>query len=145
VTFKGTDWCYAMASMLVFSFSCGLSANIDITRRAVNDFHRQLSQGPPGVTADAIYDQATDRFRMGISRELNRSRFARLQRKMGSCPTSTEIRIAVNAGEKGVYVDAAYMTTCAAGPLNEMFVWKIENGEAKLDGYETSSPRLLTD
>lgn len=82
---------------------------------------------------------------MTIPRELNRRQCARLRRKMGSCPSSVAQRIAVNAGARGVYVEAIYKTTCTAGPLEESFVWKIESGRAKLDPYEARSPLLLSD
>lgn len=92
-----------------------------------------------------IYDDATEDYRLSLSRELNRSRFARLGRKMGTCPESEPTSIVVNSGSSGTTVSASYKTKCSLGVLEESFMWVVVDGKAKLESYDPKSPLLLSD
>jgi hypothetical protein len=131
-----------IAPSILFTSACFSRVNIDVVQRSVDEFHLRVAGGQ----ADAIYyEDATDNYRMSISREINRSRFARLRRKMGACPSSAVTAIAVSSGSRGTSATASYKTTCSNGVLNESFLWQIADGKAKLDAYDTSSPLLLGD
>jgi hypothetical protein len=133
--------CSVTATLALFTSACFSRVDLDIAQRAAEEFHLRVSKGQ----ADAIYDEATGHYRMSISRELNRSRFARVSRKMGACPTSVATSIVVNSGTRGKSVTASYQTTCSAGVLDESFLWQVEDGKARLDSYDVNSPLLLGD
>jgi len=140
---KYTMWAASIstAAAILVTSACFSRVGIDIVQRAVEEFHLRSANGD----ADAIYESTTDHYRMSISRELNRSRFARLRRKMGTCPSSVATGIAVSNGSRGTTATASYKTTCSAGELDESFLWEIVDGKAKLDSYDASSPLLLGD
>jgi hypothetical protein len=118
----------AVAALIWLTSACFSRVDIDIAQRAADEFHLRANDGQ----ADAIYDDATNRYRMSISRELNRSRFARFRRKMGACPSSTATSIVVNVGSQGTTATASYKTTCSAGVLDESFLWGLRTARRSL-------------
>lgn len=131
----------ALLTLLVL-LSCLSSKQVDIARRAVEQFHQEVATGQD----DAIYDAADDHaYKESVSRETNRGFFSRVRRKMGACTRSTETNYFIDAGTAGTFVRLRYKTQCANGELDELFVWRIEGDRAILVRYEANSPLLLTD
>ena len=57
----------------------------------------------------------------------------------------TQTQWRTNATPQGVFQEQGYSRTCANGVLEESVTMVVRNGEAKLAGYQASSPLLLTD
>ena len=115
-----------------------MSKDLDIARRAVEHFHRQIGEGECPVAYDAT-DQA---YRESMTREAHSRLFAEIRRKMGVIKNSTNTGYFINASTKGTLVRLQYNTQCTNGELSEGFVWRIAGGRAILIRYEASSPIL---
>ena len=140
---RSTKWASVLltVSSVFWTNACFNRADIDVAQRAAEEFHQRVASG----NADAIYENASDRYRGSISRDLNRKRFARLRNKMGACPSSTVIAIAVSHGSRETTITARYTTTCSAGTLDESFLWRMVEGKAQLEEFDARSPLLLGD
>ncbi len=118
-----------------------MSKDVDIARRAVEQFHRQIAAGQD----DAIYDETDSAYKESMSPEAHEGFFARIRRKMGAFKNSTNTGYFINTSTTGTLVRLQYKTQCANGELGEGFVWRIEGERAILVRYEANSPLLLTD
>lgn len=126
---------------LLMLCSCSMSRDVEIARQAVEQFHRQVSEGQ----YDAIYDAADPVYKESLSREANHSFFSRIRLKMGAFQNTKNTGYFVSAATKGTFVRLQYKTLCLNGELDEQFILRIEGGCATLVRYEASSPLLSTD
>ncbi len=121
--------------------ACSMSKEVDIARRAADQFHQQIAAGQE----DAIYNATDPAYKEFMSREAHDGFFARIRRKMGGFKGSTNTGYFINASTTGTLVRLQYKTQCANGELDEGFVWRIEGERAILVRYEANSRLLLTD
>jgi hypothetical protein len=118
-----------------------MSRDVDIARRAVEQFHQQVATRQD----DAVYDATDPAYKESMSRESHRGFFERIRRKMGILQSSKNTGYVANSATNSTFVRLRYKTQCANGELDEVFVWRIERGRAVLVRYEASSPLLSTD
>src|SRR4051812_3706986 len=110
---------FAAMSLLPLLCGCSAKANVEDARKAVDQFHQQMSAGE----YDAIYDSATETFRAAGSRDQMQGFFKRVNRKMGVCTDATQKHWYVNTTTSGTFVQLSYTRKCANGELREQFVW----------------------
>lgn len=122
-------------------WACSASKDVDIARRAVEQFHQQIASAQD----DAAYDETDPAYKESMSREAHEGFFAKIRRKMGAFKSSANTGYFVNASTAGTLVRLQYKTRCANGELDEGFVWRIKAEHATLVRYEANSPLLLTD
>jgi len=128
-------------SLLLLVCGCSAKADIKEAGKAVDQFHQQMSAGE----YDAIYDSATNSFRAAGSRNEMQEFLKRVNRKMGACTDARQKHWNINATTSGRFIQLGYIRKCANGDLQELFVWKMENGRPALQGYNVTSPLLLAD
>jgi hypothetical protein len=120
---------------------CGMSQNVDLAKKAVDEFHTRFN----AKQFDAIFDAADPGWQKAMDRDTSDKFFARVQRKMGGCTTSTNDGYNYNVTTGGTFVNIHYETTCANGKLAEQFKWRADGQKVLLQAYNADSPLLLTD
>jgi hypothetical protein len=125
-----------------FTFcGCGMSQNVDLAKKAVDEFHTRFN----AKQFDAIFDAADPEWKTAMDRDTSAKFFARVQRKMGSCTTSTNDGYNYNVTTGGTFVSIHFETACANGKLGEQFRWRVDGQKVLLIAYNANSPLLLTD
>jgi hypothetical protein len=120
---------------------CGMSQNVDLAKKAVDEFHTRFN----AKQFDTIFDAADPEWQKAMDRDTSDKFFARVQRKMGGCTTSTNDGYNYNVTTGGTFVSIHYETTCANGKLAEQFKWRVNGQKVLLLAYNANSPLLLTD
>jgi hypothetical protein len=127
--------------LIVLAFcGCGMSQNVDLAKKAVDEFHTRFN----AKQFDAIFDAADPEWKKNTDRDTSTKFFARVQRKMGGCTTSTNDGYNYNVTTGGTFVSIHYQTTCANGKLGEQFRWRVDGQKILLVAYNADSPLLLT-
>jgi hypothetical protein len=121
--------------------ACSMSKDVDIARRAAEEFHQQVAAGQD----DTVYDAADLAYKESVSRETNHAFFLRIRRKMGVFKSNKNTSYFLNKTTNGTFVRLQYKTECANGDLDEEFLWRIEGAHAVLVRYQANNPLLLTD
>jgi len=94
----------------------------------------------------AIYDQAAPEFQAAMARDTFIGFMQRIDRKLGDCKAPVkQMNWHVNATQSGYFSTQGYTSACANGPLQQTLTIVLRGGEAKVVGYQASSPLLLTD
>lgn len=120
---------------------CGMSQGVDQAKKAVDEFHKRFN----AKQFDAIYDAADPGWQKVMDRDTSDKFFARVQRKLGDCTTSTNDGYNYNVTTGGTFVSIHYETTCANGKLAEQFRWRVDGQKTMLLAYNADNPLLLTD
>jgi hypothetical protein len=95
---------------------------------------------------DVIYDEAAPELQTSMPKDTFVAMLQRVDRKLGACPApTTPTNWRVNATTGGYFAARSYALTCANGQMTESLTLVLRNGQAKLAGYNASSPLLLTD
>jgi hypothetical protein len=121
--------------------SCGFSKGVDQAKKAVDEFHTRFN----AKQFDAIFDAADPGWKKATDRDTSDKFFARVQRKLGACTTSTSGGYNYNVTTSGTFVTINYETTCANGKLAEEFRWRVDGDKVLLVAYNANNPLLLTD
>jgi hypothetical protein len=129
-----------LASLLPLT-GCNPVKTYDLSKDATAEFHRLLAAGAD----DAIYDAAYGGFKSASSREAVHAYFSLIRTKMGRCNESHLRSIVLSATSHRTLVTAKYGWSCQNGVLEEIFIWQIVDGGAKLQRYSAISPLLVKD
>ena len=120
---------------------CGMSKGVDQAKKAVDEFHTRFN----AKQFDAIFDAADPEWKKTTDRDTSDKFFGRVQRKMGTCTTSTSGGYNYNVTTSGTFVTIDYETICANGKLAEEFRWRVDGQRVLLLAYNANNPLLLTD
>lgn len=130
-------WLLIPAFMLL---GCSMSKDSEIAEKKVPEFHLLLDSG----RFSEIYSASSDELKK-VSKE---SDFVALlegvHRKLGNNKTSERQTWNVNYNTSGTFVTLTYKTTYSEGDASEQFVYRIQDGEAKLAGYHVNSNAFIT-
>lgn len=123
-----------------FLSSCSATKSKEMGELAVKKFHVQYNVGHH---AD-IFLNADGEFRKTSSESDFISFLKAVQEKLGSVQEATLKEYQINAEfGGGILVRLNYDTQFERGKSIEQFIWRIENGQAKLLGYHLNSPVIL--
>ena len=112
-----------------------------MAKAAVKQFRQQMTT----EQYDAIYAGAGLAYQQAVDHGTSRKFLERIRRKLGVCLDSESTAFSVNYTNDGSFVRLNYKTKCEKAPLDEVFLWKIEDNNARLMKYTANSPLLLTD
>jgi len=123
-----------LIAMAVCSCS-SVSKSFDEAVKATDNFHQQIAQADYG----AIYDAGSNGFKEKSSRSQMIDFFKVAYGKLGACEKPNREGFRVNFNTNGRFVALTYASQCAHASMHESFIWRIEDGKAKLYGYRINS------
>lgn len=120
--------------------ACMSQADTAAVEAAVAQFHALQSRGDDA----AIYAAASAEFRQNASAE-DLARIDTAVRNVRSCaaPARDPNAWNSNVNTSGHFVTVVYNRQCADGPLTETFVFRVNNNEALLMGYNAAGMALF--
>lgn len=128
----------ATASALLLS-ACSMQADRQLAEAAIPAFHQQLDAG----RFDAIYDVAADDLKRAAPRSDFTRFLAAVHRKLGVTQSSVPRGWQINVQTSGTYVTLTVATVFAGGAAQERFVYRLQDKQARLAGYNINSNALI--
>jgi len=118
---------------------CSMSKDAEIAETKVPEFHSLLDSGQ----FSEIYLASADELKK-VSKEAD---FVALldavHRKLGKKKSSERQTWNVNYNTSGIFVTLTYKTVYSEGDASEQFVYRLQDGDAKLAGYHVNSNVLI--
>jgi len=124
---------------ILFASSCASPADTAVAERQVIQFHQQFD----AASYADIYEQSAPEFKAATTADKFVALLEAVHRKLGATKSSEKQNWLVNFYTSGTFVTLTYKTTFAEGDGIEKFVYKKEDNEAKLIGYNINSNVLI--
>ena len=120
---------------MVCMAGCRFSQHVNTASQAVNAFHKSVEAGKFRDT----YDAADAELRQATNSDYYVQTISRMKAKMGRCDQGAIYREFVNSHPGGTVVQLWYSSHCENGPLDEVFRFRLANGQARLLSYRAST------
>jgi outer membrane murein-binding lipoprotein Lpp len=134
----GSKWLALLSPLLLAG--CSASANIDSAKAGVQQFHSMMNASQ----FQAVYDQSDAAMKQATPADRMFKFLSAVHRKLGAAGPSSLQNWYVNYTTSGQFVTLNYKTTFASGFGDENFIYRVDNGVAKLVGYHINSDALIT-
>jgi len=132
----------AAVALVLMTSACLNKMDTKKTDDAMNAFFAQVR----AKQYDAIYSAAAPELQATTTHDVFIGFMQRIDRKLGDCqPPLKQMNWHVNATSSGYFSTQGYTSACANGSLQQTLTVVLRGGEAKVAGYQASSPLLLTD
>jgi uncharacterized cupin superfamily protein len=118
---------------------CGMSETKESALRATGDFRVKYEQGK----YDAIWATTSPEFRKAMTQAEFTKFLQKIHEKLGSTVDVNLGPFNVNYGTAGTIVTLGYQTKFQKGDAAETFIWRIDEGQAQLVGYNVNSKALI--
>ncbi len=129
-----------LVALSILLASCSMSKDTELAESQIPAFHKQLEAG----AFQNIYASSSP----DLQKAATEADFVKLldavNRKLGKVKTSTQKNSMVSSGTSGTFVTIVHTTQFERGPGAEQFVYRIDNGTAKLAGYHVNSNAFIT-
>jgi hypothetical protein len=136
-------WSLAAAGLfLIFlMWRCGsaLIEGREFSNQAVGRFHERFNRGQ----YNEIWEASDEDFKTPQTESEWEALMDGVHRKLGDAGPVYFHHINANANTDGTFVTVVYNTTFARGWAVETFIWRKDNGEFKLHGYNVQSKALV--
>ena len=119
---------------------CSMSKDTALAQAQISAFHSELDAG----SFQKIYLSSSPDLKKAASEADFVKLLATINRKLGNVKTSTQLTWKVFSGTSGTFVTIVDKSQFEQGSGDEKFVYRIDNGVAKLAGYHINSLALIT-
>ena len=119
---------------------CSMSKDTALAQAQISVFHSELDAG----SFQQIYLSSSPDLQKVASEGDFVKLLAAINRKLGNVKTSTQLTWKVFSGTSGTFVTVVNKSQFEQGSGDEQFVYRIDNGVAKLAGYHINSMALVT-
>jgi hypothetical protein len=130
----------AIAFGIALLAGCSMSKDTELAQTQISAFHSELDAG----TFQHIYTSSSPDLQNAISESDFVKLLETINRKLGKVKTSTQQTWNVASTTSGTFVTIVNKSQFEQGPGDERFVYRIDNGVAKLAGYHINSMALVT-
>jgi hypothetical protein len=120
--------------------ACSNSADMEVAKQAVRDFHDQLDAGQ----FQALYNQSSDDLKKMASEKEFIALLDAVHRKLGVTKSFELKERSVMYEVSGATMTLNYETVYAEGNAQESFVYRLKDDKAILYGYHINSNTLIT-
>jgi hypothetical protein len=119
---------------------CSMSKDTALAQAQISLFHSELDAG----SFEKIYlSSSPDLQKVSSERDFVKL-LAVIHRKLGNVKTSTQLTWRVFSGTSGTFATVVNKSQFEQGAGDEQFVYRIDDGVAKLAGYHINSMDLVT-
>jgi hypothetical protein len=126
-------------SLLVLLSACSMPKNVSLAEAEVPSFHASLDAGDFGP----LYEAAAEELKKAAAKQEFVDLLNAIHRKLGQVTKSERQKWNINYNTSGSFVTLVYDTTFANGNGTEQFIYKLNNGRARLVGYRINSNALV--
>lgn len=119
---------------------CSMSNDKALAQAQISTFHSEFDAG----SFQKIYLSSSPDLQKGASEGDFVKLLRAVNRKLGNVKTSKQLTWRVYSGTSGTFVTIVDKSQFEHGPGDEDFVYRIDNGVAKLAGYHINSLALVT-
>lgn len=120
--------------------SCSMSKDTALAQAQISAFHSELDAG----RFQEIYLSSSPDLQKVASEGDFVKLLTAIHRKLGNVKTSTQLTWKVFSGTSGTFATIVNKSQFEQGSADEQFVYRIDNGVAKLAGYHINSLALVT-
>jgi hypothetical protein len=120
---------------------CSAQADIAASERAVEEFRALLA----AQQHEKIYSGSSSELKQSVSQADLDKLLDAIHRKLGKVSAAQPTAWHVNVNTAGTFVTLGYQTTFEHGEATERFVYRIEDGKARLVSYQINSLALVAD
>jgi hypothetical protein len=129
-----------LVAFCILLASCSMSKDTELAAAQIPAFHKELDAG----AFQHLYASSSS----DLQKAATEADFVKLldavNRKLGKVKTSTQKTWNVASTTSGTFVTLVQTTQFERGPGDEQFVYRIDNGMAKLAGYHINSIALVS-
>ena len=118
---------------------CSAKADIAASERAVEEFRALLA----AQQYEKIYSGSSSELKQSVSQADLDKLLDAIHRKLGKVSAAQPNAWHVNVNTAGTFVTLGYQTTFERGDATERFVYRIEDGKARLVSYQINSLALV--
>lgn len=119
--------------------ACGVSENIDDAAAEISTFHADLDAG----NLEAIWADSGKELRESTPRREFLEFLGAIHEKLGSVKSSEQVGWNTNATLDGTFVTINMATTFENGAAQEQFIYRKDEAELKLIGYNINSRDMM--
>lgn len=124
----------------LFISGCSMKKDADTAEAQIPNFHTQLNSG----SYVAVYQGSSQDLKKATTEQDFTALLEAISRKLGKFRNSKQVNWNVSYNTWGSYVTLIHKAEYENGPADEKFVYRLEDGEAKLAGYHINSNVLIT-
>ena len=127
-----------IGALALASAGCSAGSDIATVEREVERFHELAADGE----IDRLYDQSTDEFKRAATAEQFRALLDVIDERLGDVRRTNREGWHVNYTNAGTVVTLTYDTQFERGRGTERFVYRVDDGVARLLGFHVNSDAL---
>ena len=129
-----------IGALALASAGCSAGSDIATVEREVERFHELAADRE----IDRLYDQSTDEFKRAATAEQFRALLDVIDERLGDVRRTNRQGWHVNYTNAGTVVTLTYNTQFERGRGTERFVYRVDDGAARLLGFHVNSDALNT-
>lgn len=130
---------FLSVSLLILLPACSMPRDVGLAEAEIPSFHASLDAGD----FESIYDASAEELKKAAEKHEFVNLLNAVHRKLGQVTRSEKQNWNIKYSTFGSFVTLVYDTTFSSGSGTELFVYKLNNGQARLVGYHINSNTLI--